>query len=259
MTGQVITQFQPAGTLCQPEDLCITGGVCNGQGACVGTPSDAAGCTKPRYISLVPGGAGIPTAVRVTLDSLHHPEPPYSPGVLMRDFSAIEGEQRWVGPVMECPDSPSIGEMMKCAKLQCEPAYVDWAAELSGAALHITGAEIVPSSRYEIDLLAPECAGVEDTCELVLPWQTLSTARWGDVVVPFQDPAKGLSQPTAIDVAAVVDKVRDLPLACCKARIQLSQPDMNPMAPAAAVDVASVVDAVRGLGYPHACPTSCSP
>lgn len=250
--GEILTDTAAPGTACDAGDPCKGNTVCNENAVCVGTENAGAECPKSRYISFVPGGAGLTTAIRVTLASLHHPEPPYPPGILRHDFSSIEGEQRWVGPLMECPDSPSQGTMMKCAKLQCEPFYFDWAAELEGRPLHITGPDIVPSSRYEIELLAPRCAGNEDLCDEVLQWPAVTTSRWGDVVAPFL-------QASAFDIAAVVDKVRDLPHACCKTRAQLRDEEMNPMAPASAMDIAADVDAAKGASYPHHAPPPCGP
>ncbi|MDO8629913.1 MAG: serine protease, partial [Phycisphaerales bacterium] len=49
--------------------------------------AETGGFTKSRFISMEPGATSQPTAVRVTLASLHHPDPPNNPGAPRPDFS----------------------------------------------------------------------------------------------------------------------------------------------------------------------------
>ncbi|MDO8631643.1 MAG: proprotein convertase P-domain-containing protein, partial [Phycisphaerales bacterium] len=127
--------------------------------------------TNNRYLSIVPGRLdtiipptpGQKTAIRVKLISLQHPDPPNDVTYPAPIFTAFEaatcnepgetaGCHRWVGP----PDvlkeggtavgaDPTSGFVT--AQLQCVPFLMDW----SGVdLLQVTGAEIVPSSVYEV-------------------------------------------------------------------------------------------------------------
>ena len=104
--------------------------------------------------------------------------------------------------------------------LQCEPYYHDWSdIDL----LHVTGLEIVPSSIYDVDAIDEGCdaAMVENVSAAI----EVTTARWGDVVDPFQDPgAASQNQPNVIDVGNMVDRLKDI----------LSAPIRPRMTPAAA-------------------------
>lgn len=209
-----------------------------------------------------------------------HPSPPNVPQFPAPDFTAFQGQVRWVGPVMDCQASEVPPSTFKCALLQCDPYYTDWAANLGGSALHVTGGAVIPSSSYDVQAVAASCQGHEDTCTDVSAATRFNTMRWGDVAVPFQDPTKycddgsfvtctndgdcppgvtceyhPLTQPNITDVATVVDRFKDL---ASGAPVWLA--DMNPQTPNFKVDisdVASVVDAFKGLAYPFlidACP-----
>ena len=103
-----------------------------------------------------------------------------------------------------CSDSPILGTTFLCATLGCEPEYRDWASELGGETLHVTGAAIVPgSSRYDVVKLDASCVGSELSCSLVSDPLTIHTSRWGTV-----NDHPGID---VTDVADVVDKIKDLP------------------------------------------------
>ena len=82
---------------------------------------------KNRYISLVPGNPGEPTALRVSLVSLDL-------------FDSFDGQTRWVGEPGTYDDTE---ETFQAAPLQCAPHYMDWSTV---GVVHVYGAEIVPSS-----------------------------------------------------------------------------------------------------------------
>ena len=150
----------------------------------------------------------------------------------------------------ECPDSQLAKTSFRCAALSCTPEYRDWAAELAGNVLHVTGAEIMPSSVYRVAQLALTCSGHEDSCIDVLYEFPVYTAHWGNV---DDDP-----QLNVLDVASQVDKVKDQNGARLhKPRMQL-QPNLpNPMANVGVLDIACVVDALKGKEYPFQGPTDC--
>ncbi|MBI1827496.1 MAG: hypothetical protein HY287_05475 [Planctomycetes bacterium] len=225
-----------------------------------------------RYLNInFPSNLGV-VAFRVTFISLMHPSPPNVPEFPPPDFTAYEGQVRWVGPVMDCQAIEVPPTTFKCALLQCEPYYDDFYASVGNDYLYITGSAVVPSSRYELQFFAPSCQGHEDSCaEVSLP-DRRDTLRWGDVAYPYQDPGMicsvshgscrseadcppgntcdpvPLFQPNITDVAAVVDRFKGLDTG---APVWLA--DMNPQTPDFKVnisDVASTVDAFKGLAYP---------
>jgi len=195
---------------------------------------------------------------------LQNPVPPNLPQYPPPDLSAYEaggtctdpyGCVRWVGPpntYLESQDTPGLGNY-RAARLQCTPHYQDWT---TAGVFFITGAEIVPSSKYDVHSFAASCAGTETTCTDFSAPLRLTTARSGDVEAPFNPPATS-DQPNAIDVAQVVNKVKLLPGALGKAITQLQPnlPELN--ADVNALDVVAVVDAVKQKAYAFSGPCPC--
>jgi hypothetical protein len=216
---------------------------------------------KSRYISFqVPityGDTEFVSAIAVKLASLMHPQPPNLPQFPPHDFSAFEHQVRWIGPPADCVESENGGTTFKCSTLQCAPAYIDWISALHCKVLYVTGSEIMPSSIYEIRQYAPSCEGSEFNCTAVSSPLLFTTQRSGDIVAPFQDTSLGavLTQPNITDVAAVVDKFKDVPTAPILARC-----DVAPNVPNSRVgitDVAVTVDAFKNLAYEFAGPATC--
>jgi len=161
-------------------------------------------------------------------------------------------------------DSPGLGSF-RGARLQCTPYYHDWNVE---GLIHVTGAEIVPSSKYDVQTFASFCTDNESSCTAVSTPLRINTARSGDITVPFSPPST-TTQPDALDIAQVVNKLKNLPGAPIKviAQLQPNLPELN--ADINALDIVAVVDAVKQIAYafsgPCACPstvicgsTSCS-
>jgi hypothetical protein len=136
-----------------------------------------------------------------------------------------------------------------CATLSCTPEYRDWRAEFGGQVLHVTSPAILPSSIYEVAVVPNSCAGAEESCEAASVEVAIATGRWGDVETGVLN---------AADIAAEVDKVRDV-LGAFGEPQGLLQPDqLNPIGFAvSALDVAVCIDAVKGNRYPHAGPAVC--
>lgn len=220
---------------------------------------------KNRFISLVPGNAGTSTALRVTLGSLHHPDPANLPGFPPQDFSSLEGEVRWAGAPIEVCESGGLppcgvsGDATYMAStLQCGPFYSDWSALLTGETLHIGGPEILPSSVYDVAAVSSSCLGIEETCPTVSPPIVLGTARWGDVAEPYQLPSPaGLNQPSISDVAAIIDKFKALSGAASQVEIRLQPASLTLAGGVNIADVASCVDAFKNLAYPYSIPGGC--
>lgn len=213
------------------------------------------GVLKNRFISFVVPNAKEPTeyAIRVRLDSLHHPPgPPNAP-----DFSDSEGQYRFVRlfrddldqPILDCPDSLAFETFYHCAYLDCEPEYRDWSAEFGGSVLHVTGAAVVPSSIYTVALVPVICQGTEHDCGFSKGDLLVATAVWGDVMPGTLN---------VIDVASVVDKVKGLSTALPEWQTWLRAQSPDPHAsPVNISDIGSAVDALKNFPYPYAGPDAC--
>lgn len=209
--------------------------------------TEPAPVAKDRYLSFVPGNTGEQVAIRVRLASLHHPDPPYTDGSAA-DFSEFEGQVRWVGPPSQFVESASEGTPFYSAQLQCDPLYHDWSTI---GLLHVTGSAIVPSSAYEVQLIAEGCDTLVEP-NYSAPLQ-LSTTRWGDVVDPF-NPPDGSAQPDFGDIGALVDKFKSLLGAPIKARALLAGDANGVIDPAPDVGfthISACVNAFKGLSYPY--------
>lgn len=218
--------------------------------------ADPTGLQKSRFISvMVPQAvtAGvIPTALRLTLTSLHHVNPPYTGGIAT-DFSAFEGQTRWVGPPTQYTESSSDATTFYAATTQCTPFYTDWSTL---GLLHITGPEIIPSSVYTLANVAVSCQGNEANCADVSEPLEVVTTRWADVVLPFNPPSLTV-QPDLGDVSALVDKFRSAPSAPIKVQALLAgdMPDLD--GDVNFTQISAAVDAFKGLPYPNAGPSPC--
>jgi hypothetical protein len=192
---------------------------------------------------------------------------PVPPNLLQNpppNFSAYEagptctdpsGCVRWVGPpntYLESQDAPDLGNY-HAARLQCTPHYQDWT---TAGVFYITGAEIVPSSDYDVNSFAASCAGMEATCIDFSGPLRLTTARSGDIAANFNPPSTS-TQPDAIDIAQLVNKLKSAPGAPAKAisQLQPNVPELN--ADVNALDIAAVVDAVKQRAYAFSGPCPC--
>lgn len=217
----------------------------------------------------VPASANAGTgsvAIRVELLSLQHPVPPNAPCCPPRDFSAFEsttcsapGETedcaRWIGPpllVRESQGNVAIG-LFAGARLQCTPHYAVWS---NFGTVAVFGAEVMPSSVYELIGFGSSCKGSESNCSNTSAPIAISTRRSGDVVAPFNPPAVS-AQPDALDVVSLVNKFRNVLGAPSKTDSQLQPniPELN--ADVNALDIVTLIDAFRGLAYPFSGPCAC--
>lgn len=186
-------------------------------------PLVVSGPLKNRVISMIPRNSGIQTAIQVTLNSLNHPLPARdsyaNPESLPTDFVEQEaglcceegaaGCVRWVGtPVIyaEYPDNPNAGSF-SAARLQCTPVYRDWGT----APIQVHGAEILPSSRFDVRVFDASCQGSEQSCSKRSCMSQFGTGRWGDVAAPFHPIYKSDPQPDALDIVGVLNRYKHLP------------------------------------------------
>ena len=161
------------------------------------------------------------------------------------DFSAWQNEDRWVNSLNDthtCPDSAVFETTFRCAVLGCDPEYRDWGTELGGDVLHVTGASVVPSSRYDVAQLGASCQNIEATCAVASGELSICTPVVGNV---DDDP-----QLNVLDVTEVVDHVKGAGDSLSKPRVHT-----RPNVPDAlgenvnVLDVATVVDALKDKPY----------
>ncbi|MEK6674279.1 MAG: thrombospondin type 3 repeat-containing protein [Planctomycetota bacterium] len=203
---------------------------------------------KSRFITISAGEACRNQAIRVKLVNLYDPNPP--PQGTLPDFSAFEGEYRWVGPPVQHVENnfPST-----YAPLKCTPHFMDWSTV---GPVHVYGAEIIPSSIYEVQVIDISCAeGLNIESHYSAPL-TIATGKWGDVVAPFHV-SGGTNQPNFQDVAAVVNNFKDAPGAPINAFAQMGPNIPNPVGNVSFLDVAAVVSSFQGKSYPYAGPSHC--
>lgn len=202
-----------------------------------------------RYLTITPQSAGSATALRVTLEQLHAPDPPVGGSP---DFSAFNGQVRWVGPPSEYPEGSGETPTFFAAELQCEPHFADWSAF---GTISVFGDAILPSSAYVVQAIDESCNGSLGDESRYSAGAAMTTARWGDVTSPFQPPSE-FSQPNINDILLIVDKFLGAfpPL---KSSTQLLgnapdpnlKPDIN--------DILLCVDSFLGQPYPYAGPSTC--
>jgi len=202
---------------------------------------------KSRFISFVPGNAGVQTAIRVKLVSMHHVVPPYTGGPSI-PFTPFEGQVRWVGPPTQYVESASSGIPFYASFLQCAPEYRDWSTV---GLLHVTGDAVVPSSQYEVQTLPSESAACGDLLERMLSEPlVLTTGRWGDIANPFNPPSPD-PQPDTSDISALVDKFKSSLGAPIKARALLADNNVEIASDFNFTHISMCVDAFKGLPYPY--------
>jgi hypothetical protein len=214
--------------------------------------AEAGGFVKNRFLSFVPDNPGAQTAIRVTLVSLQHPDPP-NQGSQPQDFSAFEGQVRWVGPPGDYTETTSPPTTFKGATLQCDPHFMDWG---TAGLVHIFGSEIMPSSEYDLAVISPDCDTANETNYSAA--LNVRTGIWGDIADPIQQPAPALrTQPDFGDLSALVEKFRALPTAPIVARSMLQPNIPNPAMQVNFSDISACVDAFRGAAYPFSGPAPC--
>jgi hypothetical protein len=225
-------------------------------------PSNRALAVDPP--SLQSAGPGMIMALRVKLVDLQNPQPPNAPCCPAPNFSTYEftstctdtaGCARWAGlprTFVESQDNLGAGAF-QAARLQCTPLYRDWSSD---GLFYIVGAEVLPSSAYDIQQVSSTCEGREAECTAVSAALRITTARAGDIVANFNPPHPS-SQPDALDVASSVNKFKNLPGAPFKfiTQLQPNVPELN--ADLNALDIAAVVDSVKGFAYPFTGPCVC--
>jgi len=210
-----------------------------------------------RFLALTPGNPGERTAIRVQLTSLYHPDPPPISGETP-DFSAYEGEYRWVGPPQILPEFNETGPPFSQptwigAMLQCEPYFADWTS--LGTTLHVYGAEVLPESTYDVQQVRELCADQLEDESLYSTAVELRTGRWGDVTALYAGPGTP-PQPDFVDISAVVAKfVGELEPRKVQAMLRLNVPPVTDNINFK--DIAATVAAFMQEAYPYDGPCTC--
>lgn len=204
-----------------------------------------------RYAVFDAGEPGEQTAVRVTLTSLYHPGPPVAAGE-DRDFSAQEGQVRWLGPPATFSDAAPDSTFV-AAQLQCTPHFTDWGAL---GTIQMYGDAVIPSSIYTIRQVSISCQADPNDPLCLSPPHVTRTGQWGDAAFPFARSDQA-AQPDAADLADIVDAFRGQVDAAPKALTQLRGAIPNPAADVNFLDVDLAVDAVMGRPFPYPVPPSC--
>jgi len=209
-------------------------------------------------------GAPGSAAIRVGLIDLQNPDPVNPPCCPPPNFGAYEaatcsagGESngcvRWLGPpvnIREAQDNPGLGSYT-ASRLQCTPYYTDWTTL---GTIAVVGAEIMPSSTYELTAYGSSCKGMEATCTNVgTPVQAL-TRRSGDIASPY---APTGTQPDAQDVVAAVNKFKSLAGSPSKAITQIQPNVLELNIDLSGLDIVAVINAFKGSAYPYSGPCPC--
>lgn len=198
---------------------------------------------KNRYLGFVPVvGTGERAAIRVRAIDVH-------------SFPEFNGAVRWVGAPTTYPNSPAVDPLppITVSRLQCDPVFLDWS---SVGLLYVTGAEIVPSSQYEVAMVNESCADNLDSSDVYSEPMVLGTTIWGDVR-PYYDAPGNPVQPDMLDVAGLVETFLGSKQAIEKPRAQL-QPNVPD--PSRSVDFRDISDCMSSYifnVYPYHGPCTC--
>jgi hypothetical protein len=142
-----------------------------------------------------------------------------------------------------CPDSAVFSTYYVCATLGCQPGFRDWISDHAGRTIYVFGDTLVPSSTFEVSQLGPSCKLNPATCSGASAPAIASAARWADI--------NGNDAMSAVDVALVVDKVKNVMGAVIEPRALLQGRIPDPVGVAvSALDIGNAVDANKGLRYP---------
>jgi hypothetical protein len=206
------------------------------------SPDVGAG-TRNRYLSFDMGHQGGRTqSIRVTFQSLPPP------------FDALNGTVRWVGTAMSTSETsgttdPGAGATFQTALIECDPVPLDWSAV---GVIHVFDRAIFPGAAYDVQVVN---AGLEDVESAFSEPLTVVTSRWGDLVGDCS--GASCSSPDGDvnfdDIAAIVDKFKNLPNAIQKSRADIAPEIVDRVVDF--VDIPLVVNAFRGLPYPWGTPS----
>ena len=228
---------------------------------------------KNRFLSFkVPVSiAGQETAIRVKLvdlyvDSTEDPVNGCPARTEGNDLSLFNGKVRYLGPPSAFDDNAASMPKFNASELQCNPYYRDWSptalttefgAGVDTSIIYFYGAEVVPCSVYEVQLIDICCAETLDEGCFSDALQ-VKTALWGDVWAPF-------GQVDFTDIGKIVDAFKSIPFvegpppggAPKKAGSVLRGNVPSPGSAINFTDIGRVVNAFKTIAYAEDGPTAC--
>ena len=212
------------------------------------------------------------TAVRVIVRRMYvdwseDPAGGCPPRTTQSDLTQFEDLVRWLGPPVEVSERtrPPLPNAL-AAPLGCCPYYRAWDAaalaaefgpDANAAIINVYGAEIVPCSVYELQVVDFSCARLLDE-GCFSDVFVVETGKWGDV----WEPLGGVEQPSFIDIGKLVEKFKGIPYhagpppsgAPPQARAMM-RGNSPPLTQAVSfLDIGSVVNAFKRMPYPEAGP-----
>jgi len=163
-------------------------------------------------------------------------------------FSVPDPIVLYLGQPFAAPeeDSSQPGLTFAAAPLDCAASAHAWASENVISAF---GAEIMPTSIYEVQRSYATCPDWAD-CDYC--WSqplTITTGKWGDVAPLFDGDDPNAPQPDFNDISALVQKFLAAPGAPIKAFAQLRPNRPFPDRPIDFKDIAYAVSAFLGISY----------
>jgi hypothetical protein len=188
--------------------------------------------SKGRYLSITPPTSTTAGAISraIKLTDLDKPQ-----------FPDRDGQVWWAGAPQSLPNAPDpdlTGSQVECTGT---PHMQVWDGV---GTVHLFGEIVIPGSQYQIQMCDDSVLGpCSDPTEV-------TTGKYGDVVSVFG----GISQPNFADIAAIVEKFRNLSTAPA-----ITRTDLVPLIPnhvANFADIAAAVEGFRGFSFPDT-PGSC--
>ncbi len=181
-----------------------------------------------RYLRFsVPGSETDSTVVRVRITNLD-------------GFAIPSPDVFYVGTPYEAPeeDSSDPFRTFTAAPLRCTPFAHTWSSE---GIVSVYGTEILPSSTYDVQVAAAGCPNLDSTEDCWSTALSITTAKFGDVVDPFNPEPQ---QPDFRDITEVVQKFLGNPTAPIKSVAQLIP---NVVFPSRTVDFKDINAAVQSF------------
>jgi len=188
--------------------------------------------------------------------------------VTLDGFLVPQRDYLYVGAPFDAPEEneDQPGLTFRAAGLTCEPVFHNWPVE---GTFSVFGAEIVPSSTYELQRANTTCPDLSDGGCWSAP-VVMATGKYADILPPYDDP-EGPAQPDFTDVSGFVGKFLAEASAPVKALAQIQPNVVFPSRPIDFRDISAAIEAFLGVAYadvysgPCDCPsqvtcgvTSCS-
>ncbi|MCH7840156.1 MAG: thrombospondin type 3 repeat-containing protein, partial [Planctomycetes bacterium] len=248
--------------------------------------ADPSSIDKSRFVSFEPPTTSSgDTAIRVRLTSLNNPPVDYP--TPPTDYTMWEHEDpanpqglpdryRWLGPPDEYSENtePPMDNFI-AAPLQCSPHFRDWSqagleqdfgTDADTSVVHVFGGELLPNSRYGLQVVAADCNPANLGLESIYSNELIvRTGHWGDVWSPFAAVESTEGQPNFTDIGKVVEKFKGIPFdpgpppdgapITVRALLRSNLPPVD--GKINFTDIGKVVDAFKSIAYDEIGPCAC--